>query len=188
MPKKQLIVEIVRALDDQDARTGEPIGAGVPALQSIRASHHQLAQLIAQGRPDTEVSLITGYSTTRISSLKADPSFAELLDGYGTIRQQIFVDTLERMRVLGLSTLDELQERLETAPEKWTNRELMEMADLMLVKPRIATPLGQSSALGGASQQTSNAGQKGVVVNVKFVASDTPQLVIDGKPEPVDNE
>jgi hypothetical protein len=147
------------------------LGSTPIPIQQLRASHHQLAELLSQGRPDTEVALITGYSLSRISILKRDPTFQELLANYATMRQKVFVDTLERMRILGLSSLDELQERLETAPERWSNRELMEMAELMLVKPTNKGPMGP----GGPSVNA------GVQVNVQFVESHTPPLVIEGK-------
>lgn len=174
-----ILVEVVRSLTEADLPTLQnpsPTSTAPVPIQKLRSSHHQLAQLLAQGRPDPEVALISGYSYGRIATLKADPSFRELLAGYQAIRNQIFVDTLERMKILGLSTLDELQERLETAPEKWTNRELMEMADLMLVKPRTAS----SGAVGG----TGTGSAVGVAIQVQFVKSDTPSLQIEGTAEP----
>lgn len=178
-PREDLEFIIVRGLTEDDMAelaTPSPLGSSPIPIQALRASHHQLAQLIAQGRPDTEVSLITGYSQSRISILKKDPSFAELLAGYKGVRERVFVDTLERMKILGLSTLDELQERLETDPERWTNRELLEMADLLLVKPRAAEAAIRGQSTGGAMPP-------GVTVNVQFVKSDTPPLTIDLKPE-----
>jgi len=179
-----LAIEIVRALSPEDVPLlSKPpaVGSQAPTIQALRASHHQLAQLLARGMPATEASLVTGYSLSRISILKSDPTFIELLANYTTSREIAFADTLERMRILGLSTLDELQDRLESDPARWSNRELMEMAELMLVKPRIATPMGQASALGtGGGQSGSSAG--GVTVNVKFVTADNPTLVIDGEP------
>lgn len=178
---REISVEIVRGLTAEDIpRLQMPLPqatAPIP-IKQLRASHHQLAQLLCQGRPDSEVSLITGYSLSRISILKSDPTFKELMAGYQEIRNQVFVDTLERMKILGLSTLDELQERLEQSPERWSNRELMEMADLMLVKPKLATPMGQGSFLGGSGGPAS-----GVTLNIKFVQSETPQLTIDGRAE-----
>jgi hypothetical protein len=176
-------IEVVRALSEEDIpllANPPPLNTSAPTVQSLRASHHQLAQLLARGISDTEASLITGYSISRIAVLKADPTFTELLSNYQANRELVFADTLERMRILGLSTLDELQDRLESDPAGWSNRELMEMAELMLVKPRIATPMGQASSLGGATG--SAASGQGVTVNVKFVTADTPTLIIDGKP------
>lgn len=191
-PSAELIIEIIRGLteDDIQALTApDLIGSKPIPIQALRASHHQLAQLIAQGKPDTEIALLTGYSPSRISILKSDPTFSELVSSYQAVRHDIFVDTLERMKVLGLSTLDELQERLESDPTKWSNRELMEMADLMLVKPKLATPLGQSSALGGALQiQNPGQGAVGVAIQVQFVKSDTPPLQIEGEVLPASKE
>lgn len=169
----------MRALiaEDLPALTNPPpVGSVAPTVQALRASHHQLAQLLARGASPTEAALITGYSISRISILQSDPTFAELLASYNTQRELVFADTLDRMRVLGLSTLDELQERLESDPARWTNRELMEMADLMLVKPRQLAAGANAGGLGG-----SNPSPTGVVVNVKFVSSETPSLTIDGQ-------
>lgn len=177
-----LEINIVRFLteDDLEILNNPPaLGTQAPAIQSLRATHHQLAQLLVRGVTESEASLITGYSLSRISILKSDPTFSELLANYSTQRELAFADTLDRMRILGLSALDELQERLESSPEKWSNREVMEMAELMLVKPRAAangSSLGVSPVLSSAPS--------GVTVNVKFVSSDVPALVIDGKPEP----
>lgn len=179
-----LDIEIVRGLTEADLpmlASPPPVNSVAPTVQALRASHHQLAQLLARGMSGTEASLITGYSLSRISILQSDPTFTELLANYQANRELVFADTLERMRILGLSTLDELQDRLESDPVRWSNRELMEMAELMLVKPRIATPMGQASALGGSP--TGSHSGSGVTVNVKFVTADAPTLIIDGSTE-----
>jgi hypothetical protein len=160
-PSVPLTVEVVRELtpDDLPALEGATPSSGQRLLQ-IRNSHHALARLLAQGTKQEEASLITGYSPAYISTLKNDPAFEELLSYYATQREQIFVDVLERMKSLGLSTLEELQHRLETEPEKWQRRELMELAELMVVKP-MAAKLGAQGPGGG----------NGVTVNVSFVAT-----------------
>lgn len=173
-------ISIVRPIGPEDLEllANPPSqGSTAPTLQSLRATHHQLAQLLAKGVTEGEASLLTGYSLSRISILQADPTFSELLANYSAQRDLAFADTLERMRVLGLSALDELQERLENDPSKWTNREVMEMAELMLVKPRLASSGGLAVGSGSPS------GAPPVTVNVKFVSANTPALVIDGKPE-----
>lgn len=182
----ELEITIIRPLTEDDLpklQSPDPLSSTAIPIQSLRASHHNLAQLLAQGRPDSEVALLTGYSPSRISILKSDPTFAELLSSYKDVREAVFVDTLERMKILGLSTLDELQERLEADPASWSKRELMEMADLMLVKPKLATPLGQSSALGGSVTVSPGNAALGVSINVQFVKSDTPPLTIEHDPQ-----
>jgi hypothetical protein len=73
------------------------------------------------------------------------------------------------MEVLGLSALDELQARLEADPEGWTKRELMELAELLLIKQR----------LPGERREVSPGG---VRVNVQFVTAESsrpPAKVIE---------
>jgi hypothetical protein len=119
-----------------------------------------MARLLATGVPQEEISLITGYSPAYISRIKSDPTFEALVEYYHKQREEIFVDVVERMKSLGLSTLDELQRRLEDEPDEWSRRELMEMAELMLVKPAAArTPM---NVLAPAAP---------VSVNVKFVTA-----------------
>lgn len=176
----ELLIEIVRGLTSEDLgklQSPDSLGTSPIPIQALRASHHNLAQVLARGTPDSEAALITGYSPTRISILKKDPSFAELMASYKTIREHVFVDTLERMKILGLSTLDELQERLETTPERWTNRELMEMAELLLVKPMAAKAVAMNPNAGTSAP--------GVNIQVQFVKSETPQLTIEGRAEAI---
>jgi hypothetical protein len=53
--------------------------AKLPAVKRLRHAHHRLALLIATGMQDSEVSIITGYSLSRIGALKADPAFRDLV-------------------------------------------------------------------------------------------------------------
>jgi hypothetical protein len=53
--------------------------AKLPAVKRLRHAHHRLALLIATGLQDSEVAVISGYSLTRIGSLKADPAFRDLI-------------------------------------------------------------------------------------------------------------
>lgn len=161
----ELEMTILRSLTPADLpmlQEATPVDSQPIGLVKIRQTHHHLAQLLAKGDvTNNEASLITGYSPSRISILQQDPLFKELLESYSSNRAAIFVDVMERMKVLGLSTLDELQSRLEEGPENFSRRELMEMAKLMLLdsKPRAeGAPAGQSIAL-----------------NVKFI---TPQSAV----------
>jgi hypothetical protein len=53
--------------------------AKLPAVKRLRHAHQRLALLIATGLTDGEISTLTGYSLSRISSLKADPAFRQLI-------------------------------------------------------------------------------------------------------------
>ncbi len=143
--------------------------ANLKSLLSIRHSHHHLAQLLAAGELNqNEISLITGYCPSRISILKRDPLFRQLMETYAENRRAIFVDALERMKNLGLSSLDELQRRLEEDPEKFTRRELMEMSKILLSEPK-------GSGVGG----NGNSSSPNIALNVKFVSPSQPQIALE---------
>ncbi len=177
--KPPVLVEVIRSLTVEDlpvllqraAPSSAP--AGARPLVRLRHSHHQLARLIAQGVEQTEIALITGYHPAYITNIQQDPQFSELVATYAGERELAFVDVLERMKTLGLTCLEELQERIALSPEKWSHREMMELAELLLIKPQRA---GQ-----GASQSANGAGPA-VSINVKFVKSDADSAMIDVTP------
>jgi len=170
--KKQVVWEVIRSLTlDDITLLNTTLPAPRQTLTQIRHSHHQLAQLLAEGRQQSEAALLTGYSPTYVSILKDDPTFQELIAYYASQTEMVFVDVLERMKSLGLSTLDELQARLEADPSDFSNRELMEQVELMLVKPMVAT---RGGILPGSSSGASVA-TGGVQVNVNFIGHASPQ-------------
>lgn len=177
-----LEVARVRALTSEDVpllQAPPNVNLPIRPLQTIRHSHHQLARLIASGKPDQEISLITGYSPSYISSLKGGQDFADLISYYGAQKELIFVETMERLKIVGLNTLDELQRRFDEAPEQFTNTQLMELIDLTLIKPTKAqvglAPAGSSGP---------------VTVNVQFVsgAQRAPQVLEGTSREVRDDE
>lgn len=109
-------------------------------IERLRYSHHQLARYMARGLTPQEISGLTGYSPPYIRRLEEDPTFRELLAGYSTERDIAFSETLERMKTLGISALDELQRRMDDEPEAWSRREVMELAKLMLIEPGRQAP------------------------------------------------
>ena len=164
-----LFCEVVRELGEADLpalRDPGVIGSPGQRIAKLSYSHHQLARILAQTGDQVAACLATGYSQAYVSTISNhDPAFQELLAYYAAERQAIFTDTLERMKTLGIDTLEKLQDRLHDGKAEWSNRELMEMAELLLVKPMRATAGG---GLIGPSGPPS-----GVTVNVKFV-SPTP--------------
>jgi len=157
---QELEAVVVKELAPEDLKlisAAEPIGAVTPYVAKLRYSHHKLARLLASGVSQTEASYITGYSISRISILKNDPAFGELLSYYASITEEKFIDVQERLASLGLSTIDELQDRLESDPTVFSNKALMELAELTLDR----------SVSRGAVQKPGAA----VAVHVNFVDS-----------------
>ena len=173
---KPLVVDVVRALTPEDlADLTDPGALVVTPFQSLKRithAHHSIAKLLVKGYPNAQVSEISGYAPAYISTLQRDPAFAELVSYYRSEREIVFVDTLERMKALGLATLDELQHRLAEDPDGWSNRELMEMAKLML---------GDTGTQGG---KPAGGGGNGINLQVNFIRANHQEAPGNG-PGPI---
>ena len=106
-------------------------GVTAPTVKKLRDSHHALARALAAGCTPAQAQIITGYSGSRISILQADPAFAELVAHYRGLETDLHADMIERMKTLGLDSLEELRERLDDAPEDFSPGMLLEIVKTM---------------------------------------------------------
>lgn len=138
---------------------------GVPRIKTLRYNHHLLAKAVASGKSLLECSQLTGLTGARISDLKNDPAFQELVSFYAEELHEVYVDVHQRMAALGTSVLEELTERFEAEPEKFSKRELMDLFTTMADRS-IAT------AKGGPSPQAANlsVGGNGLALQINFVS------------------
>lgn len=94
---------------------------GTPHLKKIREAHHRLAALVAGGCSLKEINEETGYSFSRISILKSDPSFAELVEFYKheAVERNIdlVVDLQKRIFALAIDAVEELHSLTLDTPE-----------------------------------------------------------------------
>lgn len=165
--RDELTVEVVRPLTTDDLpaiMNPPPVAAGLPVIKSLRHSHHRLAELIAQGKPSAEIGLVTGYSQSYITNIQGDPAFAELVAYYEGQKASIFVDAVERLRLLGLDATEKLHGKLNDETEFWSKRELMELIELALAPSLPARP-GQGGFGPGAAPGTN------LSLEVKFVGA-----------------
>lgn len=94
-PQVPVECEIVGELTAEHiSRLGETRGVQSTSLKSIRDSHHKVARLVAQGLSGIEISMMTGYSQSRISILKGDPAFNELCEFYRGQVAQLEYDSM----------------------------------------------------------------------------------------------
>lgn len=114
---KPLNVEFVRELSVADLQMAATVTQTAKPLSKIKDSHHALARCLATGMKEGEASLVTGYSPSRISVLKADPQFQDLLAFYRSTATDVVADFRARMVDMGLDALTELRDRLEDHPE-----------------------------------------------------------------------
>lgn len=115
-----LVAEFVRELAPADLAIPATVTQTPPAIKKIRDSHHSVARLLALGNKEHEVALVTGYSASRISILKADPQFKELVEFYREQATEVVTDFRERMALVGLDALQELHERLQDKPDDFS--------------------------------------------------------------------
>lgn len=62
---------------------------------------------------DTEASAVTGYDPSRISILKADPTFSDLVRDYQKMEDGFLAEFKDRAEMLTLTAMEVVQEHLE---------------------------------------------------------------------------
>ena len=117
-------------------------------ISGLKAKHHRLAQLVAQGIARPDVAMATGFSTQAIARLELDPAFRALVEHYMAVVELKFADVVERMKDVGLAALDELKERLAEKGEDFSVRELNEVIDMNLTRPMAASAKAREGAVG----------------------------------------
>jgi hypothetical protein len=104
----------VRPLDDADvALMMEERGTKPPPLKRLSERHHALARCLASGMEDGDAAITCGYVASRVSILKADPAFQELLAFYRQGVESKYLDMHEILAGLSKDAGMELRERLE---------------------------------------------------------------------------
>ena len=120
-------------IPDRPTSTARPVidGETVPKHKSdlmvkkIGHRHHHLARCLASGMTRMEAALATGYCVGRITMLKNDPLFQDLMAFYQKTKQDVFVDTAQYLSDLTNEAINELRSRIDEAPEKISNKDLI---------------------------------------------------------------
>lgn len=157
--KQPLTAEIIREITPADlALLATEQGIKPPLIKALRDSHHAIARCVAEGKPNTETMLITGYSASRISILKADPAFQELVEFYRNsveeARDEAFTDGLAKASAIRNDLMETYHDRLLDTPEAF---------DIEALESGIKT-FADRSGLGPQSKSTN------VNVNVDLAA------------------
>ena len=131
---KPLTYVVGRELDDEDLAqlASEGRAQAVPALTKLRERHHTLAKMLAQGSPEQDAAVACGYSLSRVSILKTDQSFRDLVAFYRQGVVERYYDMHEAAAALGRDAIEELHERLEEAPEDFSIPQLMTLTSTMM--------------------------------------------------------
>jgi hypothetical protein len=129
--KRDLTVGEVRPLRPSDvALLSAERGVTTPSIARIRDRHHALARALAAGMGEGQAAAFCGWSLSRVSILKNDPSFKELLAFYREQQDPLYADMAASLAGVSRDALEELRTRLEEAPEAISNGTLVEIAKM----------------------------------------------------------
>ena len=98
-------------------------------LKKVRDRHHGLARLLAGGVCESEAAAIMGYTPSRVSVLKQDPAFSELLELYRDKADGVFSNVLDQTAGLALDVVTEIRDRLEEDPESFKAEDLRRLLE-----------------------------------------------------------
>lgn len=128
-------------------------------LQSLRDTHHRIARAVAAGLPNDEVAQSCGISYNRVSMLKKDPAFQELVAHYRAIVTVEYVRSVDSFMEVATANMLKaavmLSDKLDDAMEKG---EFLPTRDLIAIHDTGADRFGYGKM------------QKNLNVNVDFAA------------------
>jgi hypothetical protein len=114
--QRELTATPVRPVTEADLavlRSAEK-GSMPRPIMRLRDRHHAIARMVANGMSNGQISLVSGMDPSRISILRSDPTFRQLVDDYRSIEESLQADFMERAATLTLTAMDAMQEALES--------------------------------------------------------------------------
>lgn len=126
-----------------EVRGPHPDRAGSGHIQRLRDPHHRLARLVAAGLRNDEIVARSGFSTSRLLTIRKDPAFIELVATYRDKVDAAFEREAEAWMEQATSNMltaeRMLAERLEIHDEEGT---LPSIRELMSIRADSADRLG----------------------------------------------
>lgn len=101
-----------------------------PGITKVRERHHALARCLASGMSEGQAAIACGYVGSRVSILKGDPTFQELVKFYQAEVNERYLGLHELLGALSKDAASELLDRLETDPDGFDHEELMSLLKL----------------------------------------------------------
>ncbi len=129
--RRDPVAVVVRELTQADlAELEVERGVKPQALTRLRERHHGLARALAGGMSEQEAAAVTGYDKSRISVLKGDPAFQELLSFYRENVNAEYVAMHELLAGMSKDAALLLREKLEECPDDMTVAQLLEITKM----------------------------------------------------------
>ena len=122
----------VRELEPQELadRLARENGSKGQALQRLSSRHRELAKYLASGASVTAAAARFGLTVSRVSILKQNTAFMELIRFYEDSNDFKHFGVEQLLEGVAETSLATLQDRLEEDDSQFTNSELMAMAKL----------------------------------------------------------
>lgn len=123
--------EFVRELAPADlSLLSGPRGSRPSPLKRLADRHHQLARLLAGGEKEGVAAMAVGLDGARVSNLKADPLFQELLEYYRGQVNEVYRDLHSHLAAIAIDAAEEIRTRLEENGEKIPLDKLTELVKM----------------------------------------------------------
>lgn len=128
--QRSLTAEPVRPLTEADlvVLTSRERGTAPRPIMRIRDRHHAIAKMVANGMSNGQISLISGMDPARISILRSDPTFKELVEDYRSIDDALQAEFMERATTLTLTAIESIQDDLENPDHEMSTATKLEIA------------------------------------------------------------
>lgn len=101
-----------------------------PAVKRLSDRHRRLARMIAEGVSEQDAGFACGYTPARISILKADRTFIQLIEFYRRQVEENFSSTTEKLAELTNLAAEEVITRLEDKAEEFDLADLLEIVKM----------------------------------------------------------
>ena len=105
-------------------------GSKPSPLQRLSSRHRQIAKYIASGARTSDTAAKFGLSISRVSILKGDPTFQDLVRFYSGLEEDKHVGLLEVLEGLATDSVTTLIDRMEEDAEQFTTQELVIIAKM----------------------------------------------------------
>lgn len=152
-----------------DEVAAKPV-AVTPTVKRLRDSHHTLARLLAAGLSGEQASVQTGYSQSRISVLRNDPTFQNLVAFYRHSRDEARADLEARYLLIANDYAQHIHEAVLDEPEEIPIMQALEVFKAMADRGGMA-PVARSI-------------NKSITMNIgdRLDAARRRTVIVDGEP------
>lgn len=154
-PRVERDPEFLRVLTAEELDL--PRGHVVPHVKRLSQRHHMVARLIAQGVPVGETAIIAGYTPQRVTMLKADRAFRQLVEFYKGKVDEVYIDRHKALAGLSADAIIELHERLEEEPGQFSTNQLLDIiktaGDRSGLGPSVTVNVGIADRLNAARRR-----------------------------------